>query len=562
MPPALTSVPAHAGPIRPVVVTGHLRTMDPACPEAEAMAVVGDIIVAVGGADEVRRGLPADTTVIAAPGTVVPGLIDAHVHTLVAGIESRRLTIDEATSVDDVLGQLRNWADANPDLDWIVAGAHFHAEDLAEGRLPNRHDLDRVCGQRPVFLDRRTHDAIVNSEALRRAGVDAATPDPDGGVIERDTDGAPTGVLVERPAAELVFDLIPDVDAAERDRALDVIQPRMHALGVTGAAEPGLAPAEMAAYQRAHAEGRLTVRTMAMPLADTDIDPADYCARLDGLGVTTGFGDDRLRLGPVKIYLDGTGGYGTALLSRPWPAAETDDYYGNLTCSADTFRSIVRHCAATGWSVAVHTVGDAAVALALDTFAEVNRTTPVEPLRLSVMHAYLWPSPASMEQAAALGVFASVQPSMQWRVAAGVARRFGPDDGAGTAPLRAWHDAGVTVAGGSDGPDFPMSPMFGMWQARTRTVRGLDEPLGPHQGVTAAEALAMYTVNSARYCFAEHRRGALRPGLLADWAALGCDPAVADADEVRDTPVHQTVVGGSVVHGDTFGLPAHARPGA
>jgi predicted amidohydrolase YtcJ len=519
--------------------------MDPARPRAAAMAVRDGRILAVGTRDEALAALPA-AEVRSVPGTVVPGLIDAHVHTLIAGLELRRLDVSDARSVAEIVERIGAHLNGGGPDDWLVVAAHVQAEELAEKRLPTRADLDPVTGDRPVFLDRRTHDAVANSAALAAAGIDSATADPVGGEIERDAAGAPTGVLIERPAAELVWDLVPEISEADRRTALREIQPAFHALGITGAAEPGLTPAEMGTYQAARADGELTVRTFAMPLADTDLPVDELLAGLRGTGVRTGFGDEWLRVGGVKVYLDGTGSFGSALLREPWPG--TDGYRGNQTAPTETFRAIARFCARERWSLAVHTVGGAAIDLALDAFAEADAEAPIAPLRFSVMHAYLWPSAENFRRARELGVFASIQPGMQWRVAASLAGRLGDDGAAAASPLRSWLDAGVEVAGGSDGPDFPQAPLFGMYQARSRAAQGFEGPVGPEEAIDGERALRMWTTSAARYCFAEAERGALRPGLLADWAALSVDPVECEPDELAEATVLQTGVGGRVVH--------------
>jgi predicted amidohydrolase YtcJ len=539
-------VPARRPARPPFVLAGDLVTMDPARPRAEAMAVLDGRIAAVGSLEEARAAVPVGTPVRTAPGTVVPGLTDSHVHGLIAGLELRRLDVSDAASVAEIVDRIGAGLRDRPDDRHVVVACHVQAEELAERRLPTRHDLDRVCGDRFVFLDRRTHDGIASSAALREAGIDRHTPDPPGGRIEHDERGEPTGVLVERPAAELVWDRVPATDDAQRRTALREIAPRFHALGVTGIAEPGLTAPELGAYQALWAAGELGVRTYAMPLADTDRPAEEAIALLRGSGLRTGFGDDRLRVGGVKVYLDGTGSFGSALLREPWPG--TDGWTGNQTAPSDTFRAIARFCATERWSLAVHAVGGAAIDLAIDAFAAADAEASIADLRFSVMHAYLWPSAQNLADARRLGVLAAIQPGMQWRVAGALEDRLGPDGAAAASPLRSWLDAGVSVAGGSDGPDFPMAPAFGMWQARTRSALGFDGPVGPDQAIGAHEALALWTTASAHYVFAEDDRGALRPGMLADWAALDADPLAEDPEPLREATALQTGIDGEVVH--------------
>lgn len=543
---AATVVPPRRPAPAPFVLAGDLITMDPARPRAAAMAVVGGRIAAVGTLDEARAAAGPGAPVRRAPGVVVPGFTDSHVHALIAGLELRRLDVSDAGSVAEIAERIGAHLRSRPDDAFTVVACHVQAEELAERRLPTRHDLDAVCGDRFVFLDRRTHDGIASTAALRAAGIGRDTPDPPGGRIERDEGGEPTGVLVERPAAELVWDLVPPVGDAERRTALREVAPRLHALGITGVAEPGLTADELGSYQALWGAGELGLRTYAMPLADTDLPADEAIAALRGSGLRTGLGDERLRIGGVKVYLDGTGSFGSALLREPWPG--TDGRHGNQTAPTGTFRAIARFCATERWSLAVHAVGGAAIDLALDAFRAADAEAPIADLRFSVMHAYLWPSAENLADARRLGVLAAIQPGMQWRVAGALADRLGAAGAAAASPLRSWLDAGVLVAGGSDGPDFPMAPAFGMWHARTRSARGFDAPVGPEQAIGAEEALALWTTASAHYVFAEHERGALRPGLLADWAALDADPLAEDPGPLRDATALQTALDGEVVH--------------
>jgi predicted amidohydrolase YtcJ len=463
----MTDSPSAAPLDADVVVAGDVITMDPRRPRAEAFAVRGDTVLAVGALDEVRGacrpGVPVDRPAGAA---IVPGLIDAHHHLGWTGLKLVRLVPDRATPVD---------------------------------------------------------------EQLRILGEDAfSEPWPDG-----------TPTLEQR------------LEGLVRAQAL------MHALGVCGVIDPAVTPVELAAYGEARRRDLLTMRVVPMPHPDLSAGVDDAITGLRGLGLGTGFGDELLRLGGVKVYFDGVGMAGTALRRQPWPTAPgvapephpDAGPRGWQRLPTEDFARLSRACAEGGWSMGVHVVGGGGIGAVLETWAAIDREIPLRDRRFTLIHAYLEPSAEDLALAARLGVVVAAQPSIQWVNGAGLVDRLGPA-AAGSNPLRDWLDAGVVVAGGSDGPDFPSDPRLGLWQATTREVRGRGGPLGPEQAVTPAEALAMYTTGashasgavSARY------RGVLAPGRAADWTALSVDPLTEDRAALRAATFSRTTVGGVTVH--------------
>jgi predicted amidohydrolase YtcJ len=328
----------------------------------------------------------------------------------------------------------------------------------------------------------------------------------------------------------------------QRLAALEFVQPLLHGLGITGVIDPAAVPAELSAYQQARQRGLLTMRVVAMPYLAPG---PEMPRRLEGTGVRTGFGDDMLRLGGIKVYFDGQGRAGQALLRDPWPGVP-GDYHGEQLISTEDFTELMVFCARERWSAGVHCAGGGAIDTVLAVFAAADRVAPIRDLRFQLIHAYLEPSRENMALARELGVVAALQPSIQLRNGAGVFSRLG-ERGVRSTPIRSWFDAGVTVAGGSDAPDFPFDPLHWMWQARTRMVDGLDAPLGPGEAVSAPESLAMATTHAAYASFAEDRRGSLRPGMLADWVALSADPSTCDPEALRGAKVLRTVVGGRTV---------------
>lgn len=451
------------------IVVGHVRTMDPVQPTAEALLVVGDRIAAVGTLDDVRAAAPEGTAEDHVEGTVLPGFTDAHAHAQRAGLKALQLVDAEADAATFSAAMLAD-GDADPDApDWI--------------------------GDAPPTLEDRL-------AAIRR------------------------------------------------------IQPLLHAMGFTGVVDPAVTLPELEGYREAHRQGLLTLRVVAMPYPEVgsaavpDVDAA--LAVLDSIDGVTGDGDDRLRLGPVKVYYDGEGMKGQALLERPW----TGDDHGVQRISAADFARLASSCVATGWGLGVHAVGSRAVAEVLDGLEAAERDTgrSVAGLRCQLIHAYLEPSVTSADRAARLGVVASLQPSIAWKNAAGLQRRLGSrvDE---VNPMRTWVDAGATVAMGSDAPYFPFDPREVVPVAAARRMRGLDEPIGPAQALSVLEAVEAYTRGAAHASFAEDRRGVLRAGALADWVLLDVDPAACTVDEFAAARVLRTDVGGATA------FDAAARPG-
>lgn len=337
---------------------------------------------------------------------------------------------------------------------------------------------------------------------------------------------------------------------AERLAALDLIQPVLHRLGMVGVVDPAVVPAEMSAYVAARVRGSLTMRVVPMPHPDLSHGADPAIAALDGIGARTGLGDERLRLGGVKVYFDGEGKNGNALRREPWPErADDPEGRGWQRLPTEEFVKIAAWCAREGWSMGVHVVGGGGIDAVLDAWLAVDAETPIDGLGFTLIHAYLEPSPANMELAARLGVLVAAQPSIHWRNGVNLEGRLGPEARAAN-PIAAWLDARVTVGGGSDGPYFPLDPRLGLWQARTREVAEGDEPHAPELALDAERALAMYTTGSAAVSLAAGRRGALAPGQAADWAALSVDPLTAEPAAVREMTVLETAVGGRLVHSD------------
>jgi predicted amidohydrolase YtcJ len=523
-----------------LLVIGDVVTLDPARPRVGAVGIAAGRVVALGTPREVRAGLPAGTPELAVGGTAVPGFVDSHVHLLWAGRAASRVALDDARSIPEIQHRIRDFIERHPEQDWIEAEAGFDAVDLAEGRLPTLDELDAAAPGRALLLDRRSHDALVNTRALVLAGITAATPDPPGGRIERDAGGRPTGLLVEHPAVALVGAVRPEPDERTRIGWIEAGQRELLAHGITTAMDPAVDGPDLAAYAAAGRAGRLELRVAVMPLGDALAGDAELDRRVADCALDTA-APGRLWRGPTKLFLDGGGSLGTALRSEPWPG--TGGYRGNQTLSSETLFAHCSAAAAAGRGVGVHAVGDAAIDLVLTTLTEVNRTVPIAGLGFHLIHAYLGPTAAMMATAARLGVAVSAHPALQWDFGPTLIDRLGETEAAAANPLRSWLDAGVLVGGGSDGPGPPLSVLAGMAQARTRRVRDRSTPLGPDQAITAAEALTMFTTGAARITGGPGH-GRLAVGEPGDLALLSVDPLRCAPEALLGARVQSTVVGG------------------
>jgi len=534
----------------PLVVCGDVITMDAARPRVEAVAIAAGRVVATGSRSQALASVPAGTPTLELPGTVVPGLVDSHVHMLWGGRASERLEVSDAASVAELLQRVREFAAANPGSPWLAGTAGLDPEDLAEGRFPTAAELDEATGGRPLFLDRRSHDALVSGAALAAAGIGPGTADPVGGVIERDPGGAPTGLLIERPAAELVERRMPAPSTADRLRWLAAIQPRFLAAGITTVLDPALEPEEIVAYATAAERGLLQLRATGMPLGDGEVPPAERAAAFAAAGADLADRDgERWRVGPWKLFLDGGGSLGTALLYEPWPGS--DDYLGNQTTTTAALREYAVWAAETEAGLGVHCVGSAAIDLFIEACEGAARVRPLQGLGFTIIHAYLWPSAEQMRRIRELDVLVATQSPLQWSFGAGLVRRFGADAVGRAHPLRSWLRSGAIVGGGSDGTGYgvepPVEPLWAFWQMRRRTIEGGAEPVGPEEAIDAEQALALYTTGAAAVAMAPDR-GRLAPGTVADLAALEVDPLRASPEACREAGVLATMVGGELVH--------------
>jgi predicted amidohydrolase YtcJ len=500
-------------------------------PPTEALLVRNGRVVAAGTGAEVRHAAGPGARTVRVDGVVTPGLTDAHVHLTTWALSRGRVDLHDAPTAEAGVAMV---ARASARGEGWVRGLGWDRNRW--GRLPDRAALDAACPHRPAFLlSHDIHAAWLNSEALRRCGITAATPDPEGGQVVRDAAGEPTGVLLEKAVRLAETHLPPDSPAEIRAVLLEA-QAALHAMGVTGVHSVEVTGLEdFAALEQ---DGALRLRVLqAIPLPRLD-------AALE-VGLRSGFGSEWLRVGGVKMFLDGALGSRTAWMREPY---EESADRGIRTLEPEAFRDVVRRAGEGGIAATVHAIGDAAVEMALEVLSAAPRP-PAMPHRIE--HVQLCP-PALWEAAGRSGVVASVQPAHLLTDVPAAERHWGHARSRGAYAFAPLAQAGMVLAFGSDAPVEAPDPRQGLFAAVRRVARDGSWPgeWFPENGVDAETALRAYTEGPAAAAGLAQRRGRLLPGYDADLAAWDTDPLDCPAEQLPEMQCLLAMVGGEVVHGD------------
>jgi predicted amidohydrolase YtcJ len=539
---ALAALAAVAAPRPPSVLAdrvflgGRIWTGDPARPRAQALALSGDVIVAVGTDAEVRPYIgPATTTVNLRGRFVAPGFNDAHLHFLVV----ETVDLADAASVEEAQSRIRAYATAHPERPWVTGRGWVYG--AFPGGLPHRRQLDAVIADRPVFMTSYDgHTAWANSKALEAGGITGETPDPEHGVIVRDEKGEPTGVLKES-AARLVGRKVPPPTDEERYAALKRRLDEAASYGLTSAQNASTAAADLPAYERVAAEGGLKVRFyFALPMLK-DI-PPDELARYKEM--RTRYPGPLMKFGAVKGFVDGVVESKTAAMLEPYVGGGTGEL--NWT-PADLDRTVALYDR-EGFQIFLHAIGDKAIRIALDAYERAARSNGTSGRRHRVEHIEV-PTRADIARFAPLGVIASTQAlfaSPDQNTFDVYVPTLGPDRASRAMAFRSLDEAGAVQAFGSDSPVFSMEVLRGIYCAATRmTPEGT--PAGgwqPQERISAEAALRHFTRDAAYASFEEQRKGTLGAGRLADLVVLSDDILAIPPAQILKTRVLLTVMGG------------------
>lgn len=531
-----------------LLLTGaRVLTMDPTHPVATSVGVWQGRIV---GVDDQVAGLAAAKTVELAGATVLPGFVDAHTHLTWTGLAAATVDISACVSVAQVLDVLARAARDVAEGDWLEVSGYDHR------RLDtplSAAALDTVSAGRLAYVqDLSGHACVVNTAVLDLLPAHFRTAGTPG--VQLDRDGRPYGGLAESAQTAARALRLP-YGLSEIETAIGRGARQALAEGVTLCAEAGVggemvghSPIEVAAYQRARDAGRLPVRVQLMASADmlhpVTAHPADGIPRALDLGLRTGLGDDRLSIGALKVFTDGGMMARTAALSAPYAGTAN---LGELQADPAELTSTIVDGHLAGWQLAVHAIGDRAVDVALDAFAEAQARRPRPDARHRIEHCGLV-RPDQLDRLAAAGVVAVVQPTFLWAYGDDYADIMGPDRAGWLYRARAFLDRGMVVAGSSDRPVADGAPLRAI-QFLVQRTSSSGRAIGPDEAITVRQALAAYTMGGAYACHREHLLGSVTAGKLADLVVLGADPTTVDPDTIADIDVFATIVGGEPAHG-------------
>jgi predicted amidohydrolase YtcJ len=568
LPLAAVLISTHTAPAQPAdLIVHHAKvvTVDAKFSTAQAVAIRGGRIVAVGTDADVLALRGPNTRVIDAGGkTVLPGLFDSHVHPLGAALSESGGPLPNLRSIDEVLDHIRKEVTATPEGQWIVVRYAFPTR-LKEARFPTKAELDAAAPRHPV-LYHAGPAGIVNTAALLASKITKDSPDPLPGRIVRDSkSGEPTGMLRN---AYGVLKGVPTagskLSAGERRAAVKRLFSDYNARGLTSIADRNAGRDALDLYLDLQKSGELTIRVNVARSFNPAGSRDDVVRKLEELpgkdrrGGPTGVGDEWVRIGPIKLFLDGGMLNGTAYMRQPWPKGPAhqiteDDYRGLLFIPPEQLRMVVEEGVRRNWQMTAHTAGEGAMDVLLDAYEFVNRLVPIRDRRFCITHAN-FPSLHNLERCKQLGVCADIQPAWLYKDGATQLDLLGPDRMRWFQPYKTWLEY-TTIGGGSDhmirldplDSTNPWDPWLGMWVAVTRkTERGVVHQ--PDEALNREQMIRLYTINNAYLHHEEKEKGSLEVGKLGDLILIDRDVLTCPPDDIRQTRVLLTLVGGKVVH--------------
>ncbi|MBI4906656.1 MAG: amidohydrolase [Acidobacteria bacterium] len=538
---------------------GKIVTLWAKQPVAQAVAIRGGRFVAVGTSADLLKTAGAGTQRVDLQGrTVLPGLIDSHVHPIGAAMSEKDGPVPVMDSIADIQTYLKKLAATAP-RDRVLFVPKVYSTRMKERRYPTRYELDAAAPDHVAVTD-NGYAAVLNTRALARSRITRDTPQPANGKIIKDARGEPTGLVLG--ASQLVGEYRRARAATHEDMlwSLREMQKKYNEVGFTSIIDRGQSPEGFRAYQAMRQKNELTLRTTVTYSISAQGTPEDVRKQVRAIPFVTGMGDEWFRTGSIKTVADGGILIGTAYLREPYGehteiyGYKDPDYRGVLAVPRENLIAMAREANALGWQMTAHTAGGGATDALLDAYEAANAEKPIRERRFTVTHGN-FPSADAIARAARLGVAFDCQP--QWYYFDGPALRpvFGPERIKQFQPLRTMLEKGVMVAGGSDHmirfdsrkAINAYNPFWAMWMTITRqTVDGT--PINPGEALTREQALRLWTINSAWLSFDETRKGSIEPGKLADLVVISDDLLTCPVDRIKDIEALLTVVDGKVVY--------------
>ena len=526
-----------------ILYNAHIVTLDPRSTVVQAVAVRDGRFIAVGNDDEIRALARGRTDEIDLEGrTLVPGLGDNHFHSIGGG---PGVDLSQARSLADVRAAIAaRVAEVEPG-DVVVSNSDWHEGQLAEQRLPYRRDLDEAAPNTAVVVVRGGHEYVLNSAALTRWGITAATPQPDGGLIGRDAAGRLNGELVDRAKDLVQLPRLERPDYEERIQSLADEHRRLNEAGLTTVRYGSGSPELYGMLRDMKERGILTVRTSVLLRLGGATDPATLDQTFREWGVGPNDGDEWVRVAGIKLGVDG--GFEGGLLREPYEAPwdGEGEFRGLQTAPTGPYIALVRALNARGWRVATHAVGDAAIDLVLEAYEAAHRDSPIVGRRWAIEHAFV-SHPDQLPRMKALELHISAQNHL-YLAAPSLRKYWGVERADGVTPVRTYLDAGLDVSLGTDSPVVPYRPMWGLYHFITRGTISAGVA-GPDQRIGREKALRLSSLGNAQLTFEEDHKGSIEVGKFADLIVLSEDILSVREERIENLDVLLTMVGGEIVY--------------
>ena len=563
---AATAIGAAAdGPADLIVVNGKVITLDANKPRASAVAIKDGKFVAVGSDADVRKLAGAQTRIIdAQQRSVVPGLIETHVHATGAARGEANVPFRQLHSIAEIQQWVRHRARELGPGAWIAL-PRVDVTRIKERRIPDRADLDAAAPDNPaVFTWQYANKTVqrLNSKAIAAAGITRDTQPPPGGKIHFDDKGEPTGVIDNASALLVKFMPAREVPAEKYEASLVTLLERYNEIGITSITERNSNPAGYRTYQKLKSEDRLPLRvtvTIGLPYGDGSVQAVEKA--IQAFPFKTGDGDDWVKVGPLKVGVDGGALYGTAYMREPYGqrafslyGISDPAYRGDLRISPEKLKNIIRTGHRMGWQMSSHVTGDAGVDAVLDAVEASNADAPVAPKRYNLIHGY-FPDDETARRVARLGVVVDTQPMWFYKDGDALLDALGQARMERFIGVQTWLKGGAKVALNADhmqgfDPDTslnPYNPVLAMQAAITRKTES-GKLIGAHQKISREHALRGFTLDAAWSSFDETRKGSIEAGKFADLAILTGDFLAIPEDKLKTLRAQLTIVGGKVVH--------------